>query len=336
MLLVASVLAPFGLLMLSLQINSLPGGGALSHHLAFSIAISLILALAVPGLVLEWLIGSRISQLRQFCSQVKLGRYRELLKLPNELNGGQDEEELTMLMRDMNWMARQIDLRQQEMLDSASRIEQQKQNLLAVNEQLRQVQAKKQQQADEMASLCQRMKKMAMTDPLTEIANRRCFFDTLQQRAAYDFCEDGLIALLIIDVDHFKKINDTHGHQTGDKVLQELTKIIGAVTRKEDLLARIGGEEFGLLIANASIALARNAAKRICDVVAATPIVIDELLTVTATVSIGVGMMCACPCVPDYERLYLYADQALYYSKKHGRNGVAFYNVETGAIDKVS
>lgn len=336
LILVLSILAPFGLLMLSLQINNSPGEGVLDSHLAFSIAVSLILALLSPGVVLQWVIGDRISQLRQFCAQVKQGSYHEALKVPNELSGGQDEEELTLLMRDMNWMARQIGIRQQEMQDSAARIEQQKQTLLAMNEQLLQVQAKKQQQTDELVNLCQRMKKMAMTDPLTDIANRRYFFETLQRHASRELCSGSLLGLLIIDVDHFKGINDTHGHQIGDRVLQELAKTIGVVTRSEDLLARIGGEEFGLLIANADLALARSVAGRIRSAVASTPIVINEFLTLVVTVSIGVCVRCTCPCAPDYERLYLYADQALYHAKRHGRNGVSYYDAETGNVARVS
>lgn len=331
LILVGMVLIPFGLVLGSLQKTSITAEKYLEQHLAFALAISLILAMAVPSLVIQWLIGKRIVKIREFCSLVKQGKYREMLKLPNELSGGQDEEELTLLMRDMNWMARQIDIRQQAMLESNIRIEEQKRALMAVNDQLLKVQAKKQQQAEELAELCQRMKTMAMTDPLTEIANRRCFFDALQNEVQQGVCDGSLISMLIVDVDNFKKINDSYGHQVGDRVLQQLAKIIGEVTRKDDLLARIGGEEFGLLMSGVDLQNAIATAQRIRNRVAESDIPVTNGLLKT-TVSIGVCTMLTCPYVPDYEKLYLYADQALYYSKNNGRNSVSVYNADCGSI----
>lgn len=308
----------------------------LDQHLALSLAVSLIFALTLPALAQKWLIGRRIEKMREFCSQVKQGNYRELIKLPNELSGGQEEEELTLLMRDMNWMARQIDIRQQAMVESNIRIEEQKYSLQAVNEQLMKVQAKKQQQAEELAELCQRMQTMAMTDPLTEIANRRCFFDALKNQVQDDVCEGRLLSMLIIDVDNFKRINDSFGHQAGDRVLQELAKIIVEITRKDDLLARIGGEEFGLLMSGVALPDAIATAQRIRERVAEREIPVMDEVVLKTTVSIGLCAMLICPFIPEYEKLYLYADQALYYSKNNGRNCVSVYNADCGSISMMN
>ncbi|MBV5349863.1 hypothetical protein JZU71_01510, partial [bacterium] len=171
--LIGVLLIQFGLVVFSFVQTGVMMERSVERSLAVILALSLVIAIVVPGAAVRWLIGGRIAQLRWFCAKVKHGNYRELLSLPNENGLAGDEEELTMLMRDMNWMARQIDIRQQEMIDSALRIEEQKHELLMINEQLRQIQIKKQQQSEELATLYQGMKKMAMTDPLTSIANRR-------------------------------------------------------------------------------------------------------------------------------------------------------------------
>ena len=330
------VLVPFLLLFLSLQKTAIQNDRWFDQHLALSLAVSLIVALALPALAQKWLIGRRIKKMREFCFQVKQGNYRELIKLPNELSGGQEEEELTLLMRDMNWMARQIDIRQQAMVESTIRIEEQKYSLQAVNEQLMKVQAKKQQQAEELAELCQRMQTMAMTDPLTEIANRRCFFDALKSQVQDGVCEGSLLSMLIIDVDNFKRINDSFGHQVGDRVLQELAKIIGEIIRKDDLLARIGGEEFGLLMSGVALPDAIATAQRIRERVAEREIPVMDEVVLKTTVSIGLCAMLICPFIPEYEKLYLYADQALYYSKNSGRNRVSVYNADCGSISMMN
>ncbi len=180
---------------------------------AVSLVSALLLALATPGLLIEGLLGKPLKKIRYFCLLVKQGDYRARLSLPNKARDRDDEDDITLLMRDMNWMARQIDLREQELKQVVEKLEQSRRE----------------------------MQVMALTDPLTTIANRRCFFDTMEKQFAALVCTCRPISLLMLDVDRFKTINDTFGHEAGDRVLLEIAGIIKKYSRENDLVARIGG-----------------------------------------------------------------------------------------------
>jgi len=305
---------------------------------AVSLAVSLILVLALPGLTIDWLAGKRLTQLREFCSQVRQGNYRQLLSLPNESRDGDGEEELVVLMRDMNWMARQIEVREkdlQKVVNDLSRsrlqIGEQNKHLTAVNAELLATQQQLEQRTAELEEACRNMQVMAMTDPLTSIANRRCFFETMERKFAALMCNCRPISLLILDIDRFKIINDTYGHQAGDKVLLELAAIIQNNTREGDLAARIGGEEYALLLPDTSLQEAKVVAGRIRAVVQDREFVLDESRRAFVTVSIGVCTLAKLICV-DRNKLYNYADQALYHSKHNGRNSISVYDPDTHSI----
>ncbi|PSW39120.1 GGDEF domain-containing protein, partial [Photobacterium phosphoreum] len=119
--------------------------------------------------------------------------------------------------------------------------------------------------------------------------------------------------LLIIDIDHFKKVNDTYGHEMGDKVIRDVTKRINHCIRKNDIAIRWGGEEFMLSFNNITSHQLTKKAQQICDAIALYPI-----LDLDITVSIG-GISTT---NTDFNDAYKAADQALYYSKNNGRNQV--------------
>ncbi|MDH6295968.1 GGDEF domain-containing protein [Agrobacterium fabrum] len=154
---------------------------------------------------------------------------------------------------------------------------------------------------------------LANTDPLTGVKNRRFFFQTMP--AAPDPAD----AAMLLDIDHFKSINDRFGHAVGDSVLQEVAKRIGGSIRGGDVLARYGGEEFIIFLPGAGVDKACMIGERIRDAVA-----INEVdcggLRVGVTISIGVATTGDMRC--DLQMLAEKADRALYRAKTEGRNCV--------------
>jgi diguanylate cyclase (GGDEF)-like protein len=154
---------------------------------------------------------------------------------------------------------------------------------------------------------------MAQTqrDALTGVANRRGFMmalDAVHRRAARDGARYGL---LMVDIDHFKRINDTRGHAAGDEALRALALQLQHTLRAGDTVGRLGGEEFCLLLPGCDLAGAQGLAERVCDAVAAADAI---------TVSIGVALADAA--VESAEQALARADAALYRAKHEGRNRV--------------
>jgi diguanylate cyclase (GGDEF)-like protein len=171
--------------------------------------------------------------------------------------------------------------------------------------------------AKERAELQQRQH--SQLDPLTGIANRRAFFDRgvkLLRRASADGYPS---ALLLFDLDRFKDVNDTYGHQAGDRVLSEFCELVQPMLRPNDLFGRFGGEEFGCLIAQVSLGEAMAVAERIRTAVAETPLDVGADQR-QVTVSVGVAM--SNEAGPSLQALFAAADRALYRAKAKGRNRV--------------
>jgi diguanylate cyclase (GGDEF)-like protein len=168
----------------------------------------------------------------------------------------------------------------------------------------------------ERAELEQR--KAALTDSLTGVANRRAFFDRGSPLLESAIAERRPVALLLFDLDRFKEINDSAGHQAGDRVLQAFCDLVGASLAPGDLFGRLGGEEFACLLLDASMAQALHAAERLRRDFAA--ISFPHLL-VNPTVSVGVAM--AGEAGRNLSTLLAFADRALYRAKADGRNRVA-------------
>jgi diguanylate cyclase (GGDEF)-like protein len=168
----------------------------------------------------------------------------------------------------------------------------------------------------ERAELEQR--KAALTDALTGVANRRAFFDLGEPLLARTFAERHSAALVLFDLDRFKEVNDTAGHQAGDGVLRAFSDLVASSMRPGDLFGRLGGEEFACLLPNASMAQALQACERIRREFAAMRF---ACLATNATVSVGVAM--ASEADRDLQALLATADRALYRAKAEGRNRVA-------------
>lgn len=164
----------------------------------------------------------------------------------------------------------------------------------------------------------ERLRRAGMTDGLTGVHNRR-YFD---HRSLIEFSQAVRhrypLACLFLDIDHFKAINDRHGHPTGDEVLRQVGGLIQRSLRTGDLAARYGGEEFVVLLPRTDLAGAREVAERIRVMVQEAPFVTPEGGTVSATLSVGLAMLPAE--ATSFADLLAAADRAVYEAKRQGRN----------------
>lgn len=164
------------------------------------------------------------------------------------------------------------------------------------------------------------LKRLAETDPLTGVMNRRRFFEKAE-RLYRDTTSQSMPAVLMMDIDNFKRINDLYGHGIGDLVLKEFTSRCGAAIRNEDILARLGGEEFIVLLSGASALRATDVAERLRNQVRAQPFEFDGIC-IDVTVSIGGARRM--PGESSVEATVSRADRALYAAKREGRDRVVF------------
>ena len=165
----------------------------------------------------------------------------------------------------------------------------------------------------------------AMVDPLTGIANRRSFLQDAAQLAKRHTANPRPTAVLLIDLDHFKSINDRFGHALGDRALEIFAESARQSVRSSDLVGRLGGEEFAAVLVNTSQDKAVAVAERIRASFAQAALEVDSR-PVGATVSIGL-VHCQ-DAVLDVPELLAQADQALYFAKEHGRNRVEVASLE--------
>ncbi len=170
----------------------------------------------------------------------------------------------------------------------------------------------------------ERLKLSTMTDALTRVHNRRFFDQRLPQELARSDRSLKDISCLFLDIDHFKSVNDTHGHGVGDEVLCQVAQRIQSVLRAHDVLARYGGEEFAVLLPDTGNDEAMMVARRIISAVNKDRIVVDKKVILTITISAGVSTLTTENYIDDIKalgtKLLSTADQALYDAKKQGRN----------------
>lgn len=165
----------------------------------------------------------------------------------------------------------------------------------------------------------QELERLATTDCMTGLCNRRHFLALADLEWARARRHDRPLVLLVFDIDCFKSINDTFGHQVGDDVIVHLTNLARTSKRAPDILARIGGEEFALLLPEADLIQAQVVGERLRRDIAATPLLAASR-PIAATVSIGVASMTAT--MSEFSQLMSAADKALYEAKRVGRNRV--------------
>jgi len=175
---------------------------------------------------------------------------------------------------------------------------------------------------------------LATIDGLTEVPNRRRFLQLAEAELHRVRRYGGTASLLMIDLDHFKQVNDQHGHAIGDRVLQHFARIARGRLRATDGIGRLGGEEFAVLLPDTPLDGGRNFAQQLCNQVASEPLLTGDA-KIWLTASIGVTQI-----MDDDERLddvLIRADKAMYEAKNGGRNRVAVFNaVRAGATSPAS
>jgi two-component system, cell cycle response regulator len=162
----------------------------------------------------------------------------------------------------------------------------------------------------------------ALRDGLTKLFNKRYFLERLDSELKFAQRHATSLSLLMLDLDHFKKINDTMGHLAGDTVLATIANVLHKAVRNEDVVARFGGEEFAIILRAIEIDSAQLMAERVRKLVEATRIQLEGGKDMRCTASIGLAAYPATPC-NTLEQLVEAADKALYRAKHAGRNRVS-------------
>ncbi|MEO5817181.1 MAG: GGDEF domain-containing protein [Gemmatimonadaceae bacterium] len=168
---------------------------------------------------------------------------------------------------------------------------------------------------------------MVLTDPLTSCLNRRGFDQALTREISRATRAGTEFSLLALDLDHFKHVNDTYGHLAGDDVLRAVGTLLVKSGRAGDVVARVGGEEFAILLADTGLPGAQLFASRLCDLIRSHRFIIgsnDDRIDITTSIGVAVGSPRG---VPDFaELLWSRADDALYAAKRNGRDCVKAWN----------
>jgi len=175
------------------------------------------------------------------------------------------------------------------------------------------------------------LKEQADTDPLTKLANRRSFFTASSSSLAQMKRQNEHFSIIIMDIDHFKRINDTYGHQAGDVVLQQLAMVLSTALREGDILARIGGEEFVVASPYTNRLAAIVLSERLRKAIESSEFMHGEN-RIPVTISLGIASMTKSD--DDIDKLLAVADSRLYLAKQKGRNRICASD-KTGKAERL-
>jgi diguanylate cyclase (GGDEF)-like protein/PAS domain S-box-containing protein len=192
-----------------------------------------------------------------------------------------------------------------------------------VEKKLRQVNDRQQSRLIEIGFLQSKLREQAIRDPLTNLFNRRYLEETLEREVARATRENYSVCIMMIDIDHFKQINDTYGHEAGDEVLRVLANTLSEQSRRGDFACRYGGEEFVIVMPNINIETAYERAKNLRQS-------IHELYVPyrhsNLTITISIGVACYPTNGQSREAILRAADQAMYGAKQAGRDHILTYD----------
>ncbi len=269
----------------------------------FIVDVCIILLFSVLAYKITRAIMQPIEALSQGARRIASGQVDYQIPLP-----ANDDDELGLLTRAFNSMMGKLRSNQLE-------IEQDRIRLAEKNEEL--------QRANEILA------QLSITDGLTKLHNHRYFQDHLSREVKRVSRTKAPLSLILLDIDDFKLLNDTHGHAAGDEVLISLASIMNDSARESDLIARYGGEEFVILMPNTDLAGAVHLAEKIRMTVESTRLIIgDNMKPVDITISLGVALYKG-----NRREFFAEADRALYRAKGAGKNCVIIAGSETGASD---
>ena len=236
------------------------------------------------------------------------------LDIPNRDELG----ELVNIFNDLNQQVYGMQQRLQEKIDLAGTA------LMNTNEQLRQRSSELENRSRELEKALALVEKMAETDSLTGLHNRRYFDKTFSSLFHLSQRYNESLCLVLLDVDYFKQINDSHGHGAGDEILQTLGSIFKSCVRETDTVARLGGDEFAFLLYHTDRDNALKVANHCLSSVASRHFEFDGV-PIKVTLSIGIGIADRKHSLNSIEVLFDAADEALYEAKGRGRNQVIAY-----------
>lgn len=226
----------------------------------------------------------------------------------------QSTDEFGMLARQFNNMRaqlREIHVRQQNKIELA-------------DAKLRETNTQLVEQSEELKRMNDELKRLSITDPLTGLYNRRQFERLIDTEVSMSVRHGENNSILIVDVDHFKKINDQYGHKVGDTVLRRLAKLVTESLRTTDIVCRIGGEEFVAICRRAKQEDAIAVGEKLRRTIAEFSFNVN-MERIPVTVSVGAATIPNAQGTKTAEEFFHTADTALYYSKEHGRNRVTHY-----------
>ena len=188
-------------------------------------------------------------------------------------------------------------------------------------ERMKQDFAAKSDELDELRKELEEVRVQASTDPLTGLTNRATFFELLESSVKEHTAETPPMCVVMLDIDHFKRVNDTYGHLVGDKVIQFVANTLKKSLKGQDTPARYGGEEFSLLLPNTSLENAEALCNQIRERIAGTNLVRTGSKESLGKITVSAGVAEFMPGEEVMEILQR-ADEALYHSKENGRNRV--------------
>jgi len=182
----------------------------------------------------------------------------------------------------------------------------------------------------QLSGLTEKFENSANFDMLTGVFNRRRFFELVQPHAVIAAKKNAPTFVIMVDLDHFKLVNDTYGHAAGDEVLKTVAGKIKDAVRPSDLFGRYGGEEFVMFISVSDVANAKGFADRIRGIIESAPVRFEDI-DIPVTASMGLAQ--AAPDI-SFEDALKYSDEALYRAKENGRNRVEIYTPETALTEE--
>ncbi len=296
---------------LTLGINT---GLALKHidsqrfkHLKHEILITIIIVLG-EFLALSYIIIRPVRTISEALNTARDNNTVKLIPIPSNDEFGELATQFNALNQQLNDANRQL----QSRVDSADK-------------KLQQSFSELQTQQKELKQMSDKFLKLAITDDLTNLYNRRYFEEQLEKEISLNHRHGDTVSIIIIDIDFFKAVNDTHGHSLGDEVLREIAVVLRSRTRKTDIVCRIGGEEFVIICRRAD----KDTAIEIAEMLRKTIQELDIRVahkTIRITVSSGIATLTTGNFKNYADKLYHFADTALYYSKENGRNAVTHYD----------
>jgi diguanylate cyclase (GGDEF)-like protein len=217
------------------------------------------------------------------------------------------------------WTAKDLHQELTRELDSSLRNKALLQLLSSTSGELYRVNTQAEEKNVELGIALTQLKELVTHDQLTGAFSRRYIFEQLERHTSMHQRHETPVSVIMFDLDHFKSINDHHGHPVGDRALQEVVRAVNAQLRDGDMLARVGGEEFLVLLPVTDLTAARLLGERLRQVLASTSITLDDGSTLVLPASFGVAELHAAEGYAEWLRR---ADSALYQAKAQGRNAL--------------